>query len=172
MLQILMSDIISCRLWVGVKPVEFYNPVTSLLSGGADYNSKTGQGKVERRLALEDGKGQAEGGAAGSAGREEGGEEEEEHEEMDEGEEDDDMELAGGGGAAEEEEEEEDEEEDEEDGLSGEESEEEASWSGMRTVAELRRDAAKPVPVNKDSLYKPIVRQVRVRGCSEGWLVL
>jgi hypothetical protein len=149
--QILMSDIISCRLWVGVKPVEFYNPVTSLLSGGADYNSNTGQGKEERRLMLEDAKGQAEGGAAGS----EEEDEEEEHEEMDEGEEGGAMELAGGAAA------EEDEDEDDDGGLSGEESEEEASWSGMRTVAELRRDASKPVPVNKDSLYKPIVRQTR-----------
>lgn len=34
-------------------------------------------------------------------------------------------------------------------------------WAGMKTVAELRRDQNLPVPVNKDSLYKPIERKVR-----------
>ncbi|KAL1806498.1 hypothetical protein ACET3Z_029566 [Daucus carota] len=34
-------------------------------------------------------------------------------------------------------------------------------WEGMKTVAELRRDQNLPVPVNKDSLYKPIERKVR-----------
>uniref|UniRef100_A0A803LZZ4 Bms1-type G domain-containing protein n=1 Tax=Chenopodium quinoa TaxID=63459 RepID=A0A803LZZ4_CHEQI len=33
------------------------------------------------------------------------------------------------------------------------------AWKGMKTVAELRRELALPVPVNKDSLYKPIERQ-------------
>ncbi|CAM9426854.1 unnamed protein product [Phaeothamnion confervicola] len=34
-------------------------------------------------------------------------------------------------------------------------------WRGMRTTAQLRRDAQIPVPVNKDSLYKPIEREPR-----------
>ncbi|KAH9305079.1 hypothetical protein KI387_009483, partial [Taxus chinensis] len=32
-------------------------------------------------------------------------------------------------------------------------------WKGMKTVAELRREQSLPIPVNKDSLYKPIERQ-------------
>jgi hypothetical protein len=32
----------------------------------------------------------------------------------------------------------------------------------MRTVAELRREAQVPIPVNKDSLYKPIERLPRI----------
>lgn len=35
------------------------------------------------------------------------------------------------------------------------------TWQGMKTVAELRRELALPVPVNKDSLYKPIERKPR-----------
>lgn len=34
-------------------------------------------------------------------------------------------------------------------------------WRGMKTVAELRREHNLPVPVNKDSLYKPIERKRR-----------
>lgn len=34
-------------------------------------------------------------------------------------------------------------------------------WKGMKTVAELRREQCLPIPVNKDSLYKPIERQQR-----------
>ncbi|KAG5175472.1 ribosome biogenesis protein BMS1 [Tribonema minus] len=34
-------------------------------------------------------------------------------------------------------------------------------WQGMRTTAMLRREQALPVPVNKDSLYKPIERRPR-----------
>ncbi|CAM6115965.1 unnamed protein product [Calypogeia fissa] len=34
-------------------------------------------------------------------------------------------------------------------------------WRGMKTVAELRREKNIPIPVNKDSLYKPIERQPR-----------
>ncbi|CAA0828567.1 P-loop containing nucleoside triphosphate hydrolases superfamily protein [Striga hermonthica] len=33
------------------------------------------------------------------------------------------------------------------------------TWQGMKTVAELRREQNLPVPVNKDSLYKPIERK-------------
>ncbi|KNA09833.1 hypothetical protein SOVF_149750 isoform B [Spinacia oleracea] len=33
------------------------------------------------------------------------------------------------------------------------------TWKGMKTVGELRRELALPVPVNKDSLYKPIERK-------------
>lgn len=32
------------------------------------------------------------------------------------------------------------------------------TWQGMKTVAELRREHNLPIPVNKDSLYKPIER--------------
>ncbi|KAA8527320.1 hypothetical protein F0562_034583 [Nyssa sinensis] len=35
------------------------------------------------------------------------------------------------------------------------------TWQGMKTVAELRREHNLPVPVNKDSLYKPIERKPR-----------
>ncbi|KAG8375611.1 hypothetical protein BUALT_Bualt10G0118400 [Buddleja alternifolia] len=35
------------------------------------------------------------------------------------------------------------------------------TWQGMKTVAELRREQNLPVPVNKDSLYKPIERKPR-----------
>ncbi|KAL3506624.1 hypothetical protein ACH5RR_032006 [Cinchona calisaya] len=35
------------------------------------------------------------------------------------------------------------------------------TWQGMKTVAELRRERSLPVPVNKDSLYKPIERKQR-----------
>lgn len=34
-------------------------------------------------------------------------------------------------------------------------------WSGMRTIAELRRENNLPIPFNKDSIYKPIVRKLR-----------
>ncbi|KAL3846002.1 hypothetical protein ACJIZ3_003405 [Penstemon smallii] len=37
----------------------------------------------------------------------------------------------------------------------------ERTWQGMKTVAELRREQNLPVPVNKDSLYKPIERKPR-----------
>ncbi|XP_010242134.1 PREDICTED: ribosome biogenesis protein BMS1 homolog [Nelumbo nucifera] len=35
------------------------------------------------------------------------------------------------------------------------------TWQGMKTVAELRREHNLPIPVNKDSLYKPIERKPR-----------
>lgn len=35
------------------------------------------------------------------------------------------------------------------------------SWKGMRNIADIRKDAQIPIPVNKDSLYKPIVRVPR-----------
>lgn len=35
------------------------------------------------------------------------------------------------------------------------------TWQGMKTVSELRRELSLPVPVNKDSLYKPIERKPR-----------
>ncbi|KAL6533954.1 Glycoside hydrolase 2 (Mannanase, beta-galactosidase) [Orobanche hederae] len=34
-------------------------------------------------------------------------------------------------------------------------------WHGMKTVAELRREQNLPVPVNKDSFYKPVERKPR-----------
>jgi ribosome biogenesis protein BMS1 len=66
--KILMSDIISCRLWVPVELRKYYNPVTSLL--------KTSEG----------------------------------------------------------------------------------DWQGMRTISQIRKEDLVPIEVNKDSLYKPIVR--------------
>lgn len=36
-----------------------------------------------------------------------------------------------------------------------------ATWEGMKTVAELRREHNLPIPFNKDSLYKPIERKPR-----------
>ncbi|KAE8076582.1 hypothetical protein FH972_015221 [Carpinus fangiana] len=33
------------------------------------------------------------------------------------------------------------------------------TWQGMKTVAELRREHNLPIPINKDSLYKPIERK-------------
>lgn len=35
-------------------------------------------------------------------------------------------------------------------------------WAGMRTVAQLRREQGLPVPVNTDSIYRPVERQPRV----------
>ncbi|ESR56153.1 hypothetical protein CICLE_v10024184mg [Citrus x clementina] len=35
------------------------------------------------------------------------------------------------------------------------------TWQGMKTVAELRREHNFSIPVNKDSLYKPIERRPR-----------
>lgn len=37
----------------------------------------------------------------------------------------------------------------------------EGGWRKMKTVGEIRRDRNEPVPVNKDSLYKPIERKPR-----------
>lgn len=69
--QILMSDIVSCRLWVPITVKEFYNPVNTLLDNVDDSATP---------------------------------------------------------------------------------------WTGMRTIAEIRKSKQVPIPVNKDSLYKPIVR--------------
>lgn len=35
------------------------------------------------------------------------------------------------------------------------------AWQGMRPIAQIRREEKIAIPVNKDSLYKPIVRQQR-----------
>ncbi|PKI53789.1 hypothetical protein CRG98_025795 [Punica granatum] len=35
------------------------------------------------------------------------------------------------------------------------------TWQGMKTIAELRRENNIPIPINKDSLYKPIERKSR-----------
>ncbi|KAG5226352.1 ribosome biogenesis protein BMS1 [Salix suchowensis] len=35
------------------------------------------------------------------------------------------------------------------------------TWQGMKTMAELRREHNLPIPVNKDSLYKPIERTLK-----------
>jgi ribosome biogenesis protein BMS1 len=36
------------------------------------------------------------------------------------------------------------------------------AWTGMRTVAEIRRERNQAIPLNKDSLYKPVERAPRV----------
>ena len=41
--KVLLSDIIICRLWMPVKPVEFYHPVTSLL-GAPQVHKHLGSG--------------------------------------------------------------------------------------------------------------------------------
>ena len=37
----------------------------------------------------------------------------------------------------------------------------EMAWKGMKTKAELMLEAGKPIEVNPDSIYKPIVREER-----------
>ncbi|CAH8391677.1 unnamed protein product [Eruca vesicaria subsp. sativa] len=37
----------------------------------------------------------------------------------------------------------------------------EKTWTGMKTFRELRREHNIPIPVNKDSLYKPILRKIK-----------
>jgi ribosome biogenesis protein BMS1 len=39
---------------------------------------------------------------------------------------------------------------------------EDAAWRGMRTVAQLRREQNLPIPVNPDSVYRPVQRLTRV----------
>ena len=68
--KIVMSDLVSCRLWVPVLPTKYFNPVTSMLV--------TDSG---------------------------------------------------------------------------------ATWTGMRTTSQVRRDGAVPIPTNKDSLYRPITER-------------
>jgi ribosome biogenesis protein BMS1 len=68
--KIVMSDLVTCRLWVPVLPTKYYNPVTTLLT------------------------------------TESGG-----------------------------------------------------SWTGMRTVAQIRKDESVPIPTLQDSLYRPIVER-------------
>jgi ribosome biogenesis protein BMS1 len=137
--KILMSDIVSCRLWVPVTPAEFYLPVTSLLTAPelhADPSVK----------AITD----------GAVDGEYDDDEDHEIEEEDDDEEEGAESKIGGAGpptarrqAAQDEE--------------GENGEEKASAGPalMRTVAELRREANVPVPLNKDSLYKPVARVKR-----------
>ena len=83
--KILMSDIVTCRLWVPVEVKEFYNPQLSLLSNvvTTTNNIATASSATTTTTGL------------------------------------------------------------------------------MRTVAEMRRAEQVPIPVNKDSLYKPIVRVAR-----------
>lgn len=81
--KILMSDIVTCRLWVPVEVKEFYNPQLSLLSSTVAASSAS-----TTTMAM-------------------------------------------------------------------------TSTGLMRTVAEMRRAEQVPIPVNKDSLYKPIVRVAR-----------
>ena len=184
--KILMSDIVFCRLWVPVQPAEFYNPVTSLLAapdahvapsdkqakgaGGGAKGSATDAANATRAAWAEQAgevpgsRGQGKRGGAGDDEDEEEDEELDDDEdggELDDNDEDDEddegrlekglfdrMEMNGGEG---------------EDEIDDGDNEEEQSGGValMRTVAELRREASVPVPVNKDSLYKPIERTKR-----------
>ena len=88
--KILMSDIVSCRVWVPVEVRDFYNPVLSLANVDAESQATTVVGPVD---AIQ-----------GS-----------------------DLNLS----------------------------------VLMRTVSQIRKAEKIPIPVNKDSLYKPIVRVQR-----------
>jgi ribosome biogenesis protein BMS1 len=88
--KILMSDIVTCRLWVPVEVAKFYNPVMSLL--------------------------------APSKRREEP--------------------VAGDSNAA----------------VPAAVNDTRKRENLMRTVSQMRRDSLVPIPVNKDSLYKPVTR--------------
>jgi ribosome biogenesis protein BMS1 len=60
--KILMSDIVACKLWVPVQPIEFYNPVTSLLGGAEEpldqprllHESSAAGDDEEKDLELDD----------------------------------------------------------------------------------------------------------------------
>jgi len=145
--KILMSDIVSCRLWVPVAPTEFYLPVTSLLAapqvhalpsssssanftgpgdGGGDLANGSGP-PAARRMALA-----AAAGGGGVEGDEEGGLGEDDELEDGAAAEAEPISSGSGGG-----------------------------WQGMRTVAELRRELGVPVPVDKDSLYGQTIERVK-----------
>ena len=90
--KILMSDIITCRLWVPVEVRNFYNPMLSLLSSSIQPSAE------------DDDDGDGRGGKRSGAGT-----------------------VASGAAI-------------------------------MRPISQIRRDEQVGIPVNKDSLYKPIVR--------------
>jgi len=160
--KILMSDIVSCRLWVPVAPKELYLPVTSLLAApelhraaaAASRGGEDGQGEEEGDEELDDdddgGSGSwGEGGAGPPAARRRAV-----------------LALGGGGGGGGGKEEKEEEEEGGAEG-EGEEAADEAAgggWTGMGTMAELRRAAGKAVPVNRYSLC--VAPPARPRVCS------
>jgi ribosome biogenesis protein BMS1 len=101
--KILMSDIVTCRLWVPVEVRNFYNPMLSLLSTAiqpAEGDDEEG----ERR----GGKGKGEKSSASS--------------------------VSGGGVS---------------------------NLAMMRPISQIRREEQVPIPINKDSLYKPIIRVQR-----------
>lgn len=96
--KILMSDIVTCRLWVPVEVRNFYNPMLSLLSSSIQPATEDEENKMDKR----------------------------------------------GGEALD--------------------SSSNSSSSGgiiMRPISQIRRDEQVGIPINKDSLYKPIVRQER-----------
>lgn len=99
--KILMSDIVTCRLWVPVEVKSFYNPMLSLLSTA--IQPATGDDDEGDR----------------AVGRKNGGE--------------------GSAGV----------------------SEPVTISNIMRPIAQIRRDEQIAIPINKDSLYKPIVRVER-----------
>ena len=90
--KILMSDIVTCRLWVPVEVRNFYNPMLSLLSSSIQPSTEDDDEGESRR------------------GKRDG------------------VDTAASGAAI------------------------------MRPIAQIRRDEQVGIPVNKDSLYKPIVR--------------
>lgn len=93
--KILMSDIVTCRLWVPVEVRNFYNPMLSLLSASIQPSTEDEEDGASRR------------------GKREG--------------------IDSGAGNA----------------------------AIMRPIAQIRRDEMVGIPINKDSLYKPIVRVTR-----------
>jgi ribosome biogenesis protein BMS1 len=97
--KILMSDIVTCRLWVPVEVRNFYNPMLSLLSATiqpSTLDDEEGEGDSRSRASKRDGDAPAV-----------------------------------------------------------------SDGTIMRPISQIRRDEQVPIPVNKDSLYKPIVRAPR-----------
>ena len=146
--KLLPSDLVFVRTWVPVAPVQYYNPVTSLLlgtgrdakdraGGGADATAATAAAAAapprERRRAFDD---------EGDERDDERDDEEDPRNFRAEGIEGDASELHSAGGG----------------GLNGSD-----TWRGMRTAAQMRRAARVPIPVEKDSLYTPVTRPLKVR---------
>jgi ribosome biogenesis protein BMS1 len=133
--KILLSDIVSCRLWVPVSPTQFYLPVTSLLAAPKMHAINASSSTDQETNKIDD------------------------DDEVNDWENDDEHNnnqlplrrmITNG-----------DDEEGGDDELNDDNLDQDG-WSGMRTTAELRRAANIPVPLEKDSLYKPITRMKRV----------
>jgi ribosome biogenesis protein BMS1 len=130
-------------LWIPVAPVEFYLPVTSLLAAPEVHKSRESSHGDDEPGGDDGGDGDELGEAVSGRGpptarriQADGG--------HDDGEQDGDDGEGGG-----------DDEDNQGEGGEG-------GWTGMRTVAELRRAQGAGVPLLKDSLYKPVERTKRV----------